>query len=558
MRAWRAGWEKTGGKGRPMEARCSARIGGMLVVVAGLCAAVAPPARADSHWKHTPTAPGDWLDDANWINGVPAPGDQAYVDNGGMAMIAAGEAFASALYLGYFDVGSVAQAGGTNVVDTLYLGWYEPAEGGYILDDGDLYAGTQEAVGVWSKGQFVQLGGANATNELLLGWGPAAAGSYDLSGGSLTVRDGLVGSAGKDPELPDGGGGGLTGTGVSFESVGVWGTGTFVQSGGIHDVNRLYVGWGQGSVGTYWFDGGSLMGTYEWVGVDGAGTFLQTGGTNQASSLFVGDGAGAVGNYDIGGGSLLVGSLEIGRDGQGGMTILDGEATIAITDLLRFGPQSTFAAAPGSAIHLAGARVENASTDPVALAGLADLSLIFEGGADLFSDFEVAGADMGSDPTAWTDNFALGVLQLGGVAPGRIRLVDYFINQPAWADGEALYVDGLVVNAGAAIDLNGLNLYYLNGGSPKQFFRGDSNLDGVIGYLDVETLSAWYNQPGTWGQGDFDGDGFVGYLDVGVLSTNYGAQTPPGGAPQQTPEPAALATLAVGACLLFARRRRRK
>ena len=45
------------------------------------------------------------------------------------------------------------------------------------------------------------------------------------------------------------------------------------------------------------------------------------------------------------------------------------------------------------------------------------------------------------------------------------------------------------------IDLNGLNLYYLNGGTPKRFAVGDANLDGAVDDKDMSlVLANWGGQ----------------------------------------------------------------
>lgn len=51
---------------------------------------------------------------------------------------------------------------------------------------------------------------------------------------------------------------------------------------------------------------------------------------------------------------------------------------------------------PGATIHMTGSAFENESTDPADLAGLSNLSLIFEGGSANVDPFEVAGEDMGA------------------------------------------------------------------------------------------------------------------------------------------------------------------
>lgn len=205
--------------------------------------------------------------------------------------------------------------------------------------------------------------------------------------------------------------------------------------------------------------------------------FIQTGGSvtvAQELRLF-----GQESRYAISGGSLQVRRLQIGATGPGldhigTLAILNADARVDIAGELLLGAGSQVVAVPGSAIRftrpatvdsfeyppITGNSLSIRSTDPEAMAGLANLTLTFEGGADLPSTIEAAGADLGPSLAGFYKNFAIDTLVIGGVEPARLSLVDLVENHAGGTLPNALYVDHLVVNEGSTLDLNGLQLYY--------------------------------------------------------------------------------------------------
>jgi len=251
------------------------------------------------------------------------------------------------------------------------------------------------------------------------------------------------------------------------EHIGAAGTGLFRQTGGINVMSlNLYLGQLPGSSGSYELSGtGQLSAQSEIIGSEGSGIFTQTGGENTVDLLRLATKAETGnGTYTISGGSLIAGCVYIGfRDGTGTLNITGSAAEIAISDFLSFGKHSAFTAVPGATIHMTGSNLKIVGTNPNDLAGLSNLQLIFEGGTEDIDLFEVAGEDMGAVIEGLDNNFALGTLTLGGADIGQIQLVDMPDNQPDWEGSEALYVENLNIGAGSYLDLNGYNLYYRSG-----------------------------------------------------------------------------------------------
>ncbi len=232
-----------------------------------------------------------------------------------------------------------------------------------------------------------------------------------------------------------------------------------------------------GSVGAiYQLSGGYLSaGRLEIEGAHGQHQFIQTGGIVGVRSKLSVWGYGSI--YTIFGGSLTVPVLEVGKVyysyQRGTLAILGADSEINVSQCLSFGAGSTFVAVPGSTIHITGptslpeqwsdrSTFENFSTDPAALSGMGNLTLIFEGGDEFVATFEVAGEDRGLGLGGFFENFVLDTLQIGGEDVAQVRLVDWIDNQPDWGGSEALYVKNLIIGAGSTLDLNGLNIYYLN------------------------------------------------------------------------------------------------
>ena len=71
--------------------------------------------------------------------------------------------------------------------------------------------------------------------------------------------------------------------------------------------------------------------------------------------------------------------------------------------------------------------------------------------------------------------------------------------------------------------------------------RGDTNLDGIVNGVDLNTVLSNYNKTGmTWAQGDFDGNGAVNGVDLNFVLSNYNQSVGLSAAGAAVPEPSAL------------------
>lgn len=458
--------------------------------------------------------------------------------------------------------GTFSQTGGT-VSGSVRLQSFPDSTGNYeySLIDGVLSSYRTRILGTWKPytGLFVQTGGEHRIESgLEISYGSR----YEMYDGLLAAHHIELEFSGGGCFYQEGGevelSGGLTMDEESsydlvsgiLTSNGAGGEGAFTQSGGATHFGRL-------AVKDYTFTGGELTADTHVVGAsEQTGQFTQTAGIQTVQgSLELG--SPEEGFYDAGtgtmtvsGGTLDVGSLDISplsswaeqfydyykwRSGIGTLAITDAGVGVTVRDELRFGIYSHLQAVAGTTINMAGASLINDSETPADLADLANVSLVFaEPQPAEFATFEVAGQDLGPVATGYDQNFALASLQLGGPAgSARLRLVDARDNQTSWDGAEALYVDTLVIEDGASLDPNGLNIYFRNGGDPKELRPGDADLDGQVsltsdgGTSDLDVLLANAGMTGAgWTDGDFDGDGDVDLVENafsadGMSDLNY-------------------------------------
>jgi len=296
---------------------------------------------------------------------------------------------------------------------------------------------------------------------------------------------------------------------VAGITVGPYAVGRVVQRGGSMTVGgHLLLGYGASGVGEYVMDGGTLtvlsaQSDALAIGYLGTGTFTLKGGTTDvAGDVTVGTAAPySSGVLNLEGGTLRAGSLILaGGDARGTLNITSAEARIEV-GYLWLGPGSALTAPPGAEVHVhfdGYPLFDVRSKDERALAGLENVSLIFEGSDPLRgAGLEVAGRDRGPTRAGFAENFVLGRLVVGASAPALLGLVDNNDNGNR-LPAEAVYVHDLSIGPGSTLDLRGFHLYY----------------DGV-----------------------YDNQGSV-----------------VGGAPMFVPEPATLLLLALGAAIVRARR----
>lgn len=215
------------------------------------------------------------------------------------------------LTIGIDGLGIYSQSSGTNSFaqsinnSALILGSNSGSKGIYNMSGGTIsHTGVfaqHDYIGYYGTGIFNQTGGSHSSWGNSIGLQAGSVGIYNLI-------DGVYNSAGG----PDGG-----------ESIGVYGTGTFNQSGGSNDAVTMILGANVGGTGTYNLSNGTLT-TYRRlnIGYKGDGTFNQSGGITYANQgVLVGVEVGGSGIYNLSNGSLVkmsgVYDFSVGCSGTG-------------------------------------------------------------------------------------------------------------------------------------------------------------------------------------------------------------------------------------------------
>ena len=302
----------------------------------------------------------------------------------------------------------------------------------------------------------IHAGGAEASSLYLgtVGW----SGTVNHTGGTLNAGINLAFDTGSTGTYNLSGTGHLSAGNII---IGRNGRGYFDQTAGTVAAGSMTLASYKDGTGVYNLLGGQVSVTGNEIVADhGIAAFNQSGGTHFVQgNLTVGLERGSLGRYTISGGRLSAQELRLGYLGTGTFEIQSAAASISLSRNLLLGVDSKLIAAPGSTIQMTGASLDNCNANPLMLLGLSNLGFIFDGGTvGGLSTFEVAGKDIGAEMSGFEENFAFDALILGGIDVGQVQLVDWRDNMPS---AEALYVKSLKLGSGSYLDLNGLNLYYL-------------------------------------------------------------------------------------------------
>ncbi len=315
------------------------RLARLILVSAGVACAAAAAGAAQVNWD---VPAGLYTNGSSWAGGsVPAPADQASVQNGGVCTVDGGTTQTVAeLWAGNGSgtTGAVEQTGGLlDVTNGLSVARDGSSVGAYTLSGGTLRKTGLGATVIGDAG-----GGSGAFTL-------SSAGAYVHTNGNFLVG-GTGAGAGTGTLNIEGGTFALTspGTANNFMLGNFSGaSGEVHQSGGVVDLGReLWVSHAAGARGVYNLSGG-LLRVANWivVGRNGGndGLFNLTGGvvSNTLNNVTLGSFAGDRGRLVVDGTGRLntTGNLWVGEGGQGALVVSNG--TVYAAGALSVGQAAT-------------------------------------------------------------------------------------------------------------------------------------------------------------------------------------------------------------------------
>ncbi len=191
---------------------------------------------------------------------------------------------------------------------------------------------------------------------------------------------------------------------------------------------------------------------------------------------------------------------------QGGVSV-QGSATLKVEGGLTLNGQGALSLASGSTLDVSGNLLGNTTNaSGFSAAG----TLVFDGGGTSSSPqlMEAMSQDMGNIGAGFNQNFAYGTLKL--TANTYVELVDDAANSPGNTP-EAVYVNSLIVPAGATLNLNGLHVYAQSTQISGKIVGGTVSLSTVEW---ISTASGDWNVGSNWSTGTVPGSNDTVIIDV--------------------------------------------
>ncbi len=532
-------------------------------------------------------ATGDFNEDGNWSTGtVPNSGQEAVINNGGVAQLGPGDANVASLVIG--------RNGGS--------GSFEQTQGSFGANGAFIGANSNGTAQI-SGGEFV-IGG----DSIHVGWQPGGVGELTIDGVDAVV------SSGDDFQLGREGVGTLNFSAgqlrAGYSVVGKFGVGIWNQSGGLFDQDFGDIEVGDGGRD----DQASTAGPRTGV-MDITGGFIQTAG-----SLAIGNRRGT-GTVNISGGAVAAtgspdSNIYIGRGadsspGTGGDTTLritGADATVIANGSLIMNPENV---SPSSTLI---AEITGPTHTPIRVVGDADIQngnlkielngytptstdvwMLIETASDLADDILQIDTDVdlaGYEPPiheapafpgqvmgefasiddvlaplpaglSWNVGYTqtqvflgiTGTPMLNGDFDGNGLLntldIDLLMNEVAAGTDDSTYD----LNADGSVNDLDRDEWLAEAGPTNgfagPFLVGDADLDGTVAAGDLNALGlTWLSDNNNWSNGNFTG-GNTNAADLNALALNWQSSVPPAAA-QAVPEPSSLVlagSLAVGLLL---------
>ena len=266
----------------------------------------------------------------------------------------------------------------------------------------------------------------------------------------------------------------------------------------------------------------STINLTELAEIDGGSLTITTGGTvvdpNLATLVNATITTDPTGTFNVPAGQTLTfpsgtTTINTGTVPDLGSLSVEGSATLIIKGNLTLSGQGGLSVASNSTLDVSGNLLGN-TTNAAAFAPLGTVALDGTGTSSSPQLLEAMSQDLGDGPAGFNNNFAYGTLEL--TANTYVELVDNAANSPGDAP-QALYVNDLIVPAGATLNLDGLNLYVHTEQVKGTIISGGAVVSGEV-FNDL-------NDDGTLDNGDPGLSGWTVKLTNTSTSATYTATT---------------------------------
>lgn len=319
--------------------------------------------------------------------------------------------------------------------------------------------------------------------------------------------------------------GAVTQTAGTVSTLATYLSGTYAQSGGLHQQSNTYMLFGSETPGaaTYTLTGGELRATVLSLGYSGAtGRVVQSGGTVTVGNLVLGgpEWGGGSGVYDMSGGQINAsGQLMVGGVGMGTFNQSGGDVSLSSRMLIGYYGGSGQYTLSGGTIEASYQQVGDSGGSGAFTqsGGTTSVVALFVGTGGGTGTYSVSGGSV-IESGGWMTSIGhggTGTLNVSGT--GSLSTTDMYVGNGDTGVGSV----GVVNQSGGSVSVLGTLRVAHNGASGVYNLSGGTLSVGADGLGAVVNHGTFNQTSGTVTAGDWSGAGAVTVAATGSLTANF-------------------------------------